>query len=485
MRAPKVALVIGNSRYATAPLRNPVNDARAVANLLVRLGFEVTEKRDITRAQMLAAIRGYTHSLATRKCMGLFYYAGHGAQLAWTNYIVPVDAAIERLDDVPKQAVAVTGLIGGIAKAANPMNVIILDACRDNPFGGDKPIRQKGLSQMDAPPNTLLAYATSPGNVASDGTGANGLYTEYLVREMAVKGAKIEDVFKRVRLGVRRQSDGAQIPWESTSLEEDFYFLPSDQLKRLSEEEKTRRFNEELALWRRIQDSQDPAAFEDYLRRHPSGNFAELAQFRLDRVLAARGEKRIQITSQVGNPFTKGSAFARISKVGDTVTYRVSDLRTGAERRTYTAKVVRVTETEVVHDTGLVSDLLGNQLRTTDGYTFSPNQLAAPEFAVGKRWRTQYEVTDPKGVTWQSYQEIRIVERKWVLTPAGQFNAFRLEGRGVSQNPAGAIEFLITRWHVPDFQWPVVREERRRRGDQEIYAQRLEMLSIKLADDDG
>ena len=104
------------------------------------------------------------------------------------------------------------------------MNIIILDACRDNPFGKKLPTEQKGLSQFDAPPNSLLCYATAPGNVASDGGGTNGLFTENLLREMRNPEAKIEDVFKRVRLKVRLASKGQQIPWESTSLEEDFYF---------------------------------------------------------------------------------------------------------------------------------------------------------------------------------------------------------------------------------------------------------------------
>jgi hypothetical protein len=481
LRSPKLALVFGNGKYSDAPLKNSVNDARAMGDALVRIGFEVTEKLDATRAEMTAAIRAYTRSLAARKCVGVFFYAGHGVQVAWTNYMVPVDAAIDRLEDVPRQAVAVTTLVSGLTRAANPMNVIILDACRDNPFGGDKTARPRGLSQMDAPPSTLLAYATSPGNVASDGEGTNGLYTEHLLRELAVKEARIEDVFKRVRLGVRRKSNGLQIPWESTSLEEDFYFLPSEQLKKLSDEEKQRLFKAELALWKSIQESQDPAPLEAYLRRHPSGDFAELAQLQLDRVLARGGERRIQIASQVGNPFTKGSAFARIARVGDTISYRQVDPRSGAEQRRYTTTVTQVTDTEVVHSNGLVSDLLGNQRRTRDGFVFSPNQLAPSEFAVGKRWRTQFEVTDRKGVTWHSEQEIRITARERVTVPAGSFNAFRLEGRGRAANPAGVTETEIRRWHVPAFQWPVAREEVRRRGGKVLLAQRLEMVSYKLA----
>ena len=142
---------------------------------------------------------------------------------------------IDTIADIPKQGVEVNALLEGLTKAANPMNVIILDACRDNPFGSLKGVDQKGLSQMDAPPNTIISYATAPGNVASDGEGENGLYTENFLREVKVAEAKVEDVFKRVRLNVRRKSNGAQLPWDSSSLEDDFYFIPPKELRKLSD----------------------------------------------------------------------------------------------------------------------------------------------------------------------------------------------------------------------------------------------------------
>ena len=147
--------------------------------------------------------------------MGLFYFAGHGVQLQWQNYLLPVDAKVGTAADVAAQCIDVARLMGGIRQAANPMNVIILDACRDNPFGRDVGAEQKGLSQMDAPPATLLAYATAPGNTADDGSGANGLYTENLLREMTVREAKIEDVFKRVRLACGVPSPDGRIPWRA------------------------------------------------------------------------------------------------------------------------------------------------------------------------------------------------------------------------------------------------------------------------------
>ena len=240
MRAPKVALVVGNSSYKGAPLTNPANDARAISGVLKATGFDVTTRLDAPRSELVKAVQAYTQSLAQRQAVGLFYFAGHGLQLAWRNYMVPVDADVRSAADIQAQCVELGDLLAGITKARNPLNVIILDACRDNPFGNLSGVDQRGLSQMDAPPSTLLAYATAPGNVASDGDGANGLYTEHLLKEIGVPDAKVEDVFKRVRLHVRRRTNGQQIPWESTSLEEDFYFVPPRQLAAVAEAEAER-----------------------------------------------------------------------------------------------------------------------------------------------------------------------------------------------------------------------------------------------------
>lgn len=306
---PRTALVIGNTRYAQAPLRNPVNDAKAIGGELQKLGFKVDLLLDAGRSQMTNSIQAFGSALAKTRGVGLFYYAGHGAQLAWRNYLIPVDAEIEKLEDMRDKTVELNSVLQGLIKAANPMNVIILDACRDNPFGNKVLTEQKGLSQFDAPPGSLLAYATSPGNTAADGEGNNGLYTENLLRELQIPAAKIEDVFKRVRLAVRRRSEGRQIPWESTSLEEDFYFQLPKQARKLSEAELEKQFEEELAVWEKIKESKDTAPIEDYLRRYPSGKFAELAQFRLNRLLAKR-ETAVQIAAVGGalKPATGGSA---------------------------------------------------------------------------------------------------------------------------------------------------------------------------------
>ena len=182
------------------------------------------------------------------------------------------------------------------------------------------------LVRLDAPPGTFLAYATAPGNLASDGEGANGLYTEQLLREIKVPEAKIDDVFKRVRLAVRLKSNGLQVPWESTSLERDFYFIPPRDAAPRKLEETESAFTEELALWESMKSSTDTRPLEDYLRRYPSGRFSELAQFRLDRLLEQKGEKVVRAPDaqrNSGNPFSKGTARVNTDfAVGDTYTYR-------------------------------------------------------------------------------------------------------------------------------------------------------------------
>ena len=398
-RLPKVALIIGNSKYKEAPLKNPANDAKAIGESLTGLGFEVTLRLDTSKLAMDTAITAYVNTLATRKCVGLFYYAGHGIQLAWKNYLLPVDANIDVIGDVAKQSFELNSLIAGLTKASNPMNVIMLDACRDNPFGEAKQPEQKGLSQMDAPHSTILAYATAPGNTASDGEGTNGLYTENLLREIKVKEAKVEDIFKRIRLNVRRTSKGAQIPWESTSLEDDFYFIPPGNLAPPKDEERAKAFAAELKLWESIEASNQIAPFEDYLKRHPSGLFSELAQLRFDILLKKQGEKTIQIASSKGNPFTRGTAMADIAfKVGDVYSYRVVDLASGAEKGKQINTVTQITDREVIYNNGeSATDLLGNTSKTADGRRPSGNQIQPTEYELGKRWVTRFLLSQADG----------------------------------------------------------------------------------------
>lgn len=220
----RVALVIGNAAYKNIPaLGNSTNDAKSMAIVLRKLGFSVVEVVDGSKEQMGKAIDQMQGLLKGKQAVGMLYYAGHGLQLNWHNYMVPVDAKLNQAEDVPKQTIDIENVIDTFKRSATRMNIIVLDACRDNPFAGKA--SGKGLAQLDAPPGTYLAFATSPGNVAEDGDEAsgNGLFTQFLLKELQ-KPARIEDVFKRVRLQVRQKSQGRQIPWDSSSLEDDFAF---------------------------------------------------------------------------------------------------------------------------------------------------------------------------------------------------------------------------------------------------------------------
>ncbi len=221
----RLALVIGNSSYQSAPLKNPANDAADIAKTLRGFGFQVTLKQNQGREAMAQAIREFGNQLK-RGGTGLFYYAGHGMQVKGRNYLIPVDADIQSEDEVPYRSIDVNEVLAKMESARNRINLVILDACRNNPFARSFRSSAQGLAQMEAPVGTLIAFATAPGSVAADGQGRNGLYTQHLLSAINQPGLKIEDVFKRVRAGVRKDSGNRQVPWENTSLEGDFYFQP-------------------------------------------------------------------------------------------------------------------------------------------------------------------------------------------------------------------------------------------------------------------
>jgi uncharacterized caspase-like protein len=306
----RVALVVGNSAYLQSPLANPRNDAQAMTALLRRAGFVVDQQLDTTQVQLTDAVARFGQAIKDPQVrFGLFYYAGHGLQLEWRNYLVPVSADIRSAEDVRKQTVDVSALLSYMGQAKGRSFLVILDACRDDPFAGSYRPSAKGLSQFDAPVGSLLAYATAPGSVALDGEGQNGLYTGNLLREFSVPGVRVEDAFKRVRLNVRLASHGQQIPWESTSLEDDVYLFPSARRK-LSDEEQDRQLEQEIASWVKVKSSRDPEQLADYIRQYPSGSASELAQARLSRLLSAQArQESVQVAAAVvpGAPMLRDS----------------------------------------------------------------------------------------------------------------------------------------------------------------------------------
>ena len=177
----RMALVMGNAAYEIGPLRNPVNDATDIATTLQQLSFQVTLLRDADLRTMLEGVDAFSRQLR-QGGIGLFYFAGHGLQVSGENYLIPVRARINREQDVPYEAVPVGRILGSMEDAANGFNILILDACRDNPFARQWRSSQRGLAVTQAVAGSLIAYATAPGAVAVDGSGRNGLYTTYVLR---------------------------------------------------------------------------------------------------------------------------------------------------------------------------------------------------------------------------------------------------------------------------------------------------------------
>jgi Caspase domain len=228
-RGKRFALVIGNGAYAGAnPLQNPPNDARAMSAALREIGFDVAERIDLNSRDMKRAVIDFGNKLQNYE-VGLFYYAGHGIQSNGKNYLIPVDAEIQKEVDISVDGVDLDTVLAQIESAKNRLNIVILDACRNTFSTRSWRSQGRGLLQIsNAPSGIFIAYATAPGSVAIDNTsGQNGLYTQELLKAVRQPGLRIEEVFKQVRLRVKELSNGQQIPWESSSLEGEFYFIPT------------------------------------------------------------------------------------------------------------------------------------------------------------------------------------------------------------------------------------------------------------------
>jgi hypothetical protein len=224
----RLALIIGNSDYKSGnKLSNPTNDAKAIARALEDVGFTVLSYLNADLRTMKKAMDDFGEKLKDYD-VGLFYYAGHGLQVRGNNFLIPVDASLQVEQDVDYDCVDAGRLLGKMEAAGTSTNIIILDACRDNPFerswSGRSAGKTQGLAFMNAPSGSIIAYATSPGKTASDGTGKNGLYTEAILKYIKEPKMPIEDFFKNVRAEVETKSNKKQTPWESTSLKGNFYF---------------------------------------------------------------------------------------------------------------------------------------------------------------------------------------------------------------------------------------------------------------------
>lgn len=282
----RTALVIGNGAYKVAPLANPVADAKIVAEALLAARFRVIRLENASRETMLKAITEFGDEIDLGG-VGVFYYAGHGVQVRGENYLVPVDAKIDREEEIRTRSVNAQEILDRMASAKNGLNLVFLDACRNDPFPRASRSSASGLAKMDAALGTLVSFATAPGSVAEDGERANSPYSRHLAAAIREPGLRIEDVLKRVRSRVREETHGRQITWDNSSIEGDFFFHPGEARAAAASAVDTGP-QAETVFWSSIKDSQNPREFEIYLKRYPDGEFAELAQERLAALEAER-----------------------------------------------------------------------------------------------------------------------------------------------------------------------------------------------------
>ena len=516
----RIALVIGNGRYGAAPLPNPGNDATAMADLLDQAGFSVERLLDAGRDEMATVIWRFAQTAQRGETrMALFYYAGHGAQLDWRNYLLPVDAQVRNSQELRERCVDLGLLLGQWAEVKDKTFIVILDACRNDPFGDGYRPEHKGLSQFDAPVGCLLAYATAPGNVAADGAGKNGLYTEHLVRELSRRGTRIEDALKRVRLGVRLASGGEQVPWETTSLESDV-FIFNDAPRKLSESELEKLYEAEVAEWERIKGGREVAPYAAYLSQYPNGRFAEIAQMRINRLLAAAvrppaapqpapglvgvppaptsaapaidlvpGGALPHFLVPSANPYSAGTyPLGRHFTLGDVAEFSRTDSMTGVQEASWRLTITRVDEAAdrvEANDGEHVYDLMGNELVSPmSGRRDVPGQFAPAELQLGKRWSAAW-VQSVQERTLHIELDLRIVAFETIKTALGEFSAFRVEGSGwqIRRSWHGGpnmIQSLFRRyWITPGINYALRFEATNRASGRVTRSDRIDLTALR------
>ena len=224
-RGKRYALVVGNANYSPAigKLKNAVNDAVDIGKKLKKLGFEVQTLTDSNLQKMEAGVAKIAQKIRQDDTV-LFYYAGHGVAIEGENYLLPTGMGIKDAVDVKYKSLNLSYVLDKLDRGSNGVTMVVLDACRNNPFPVSRGVGRAGLVQASGPVGTIIAYSTAPGDVAQDGSGRNGLYTKHLLAEMSKPNIKLEDVFKKVRVAVEDDTQGSQVPWENSSLKGDFYF---------------------------------------------------------------------------------------------------------------------------------------------------------------------------------------------------------------------------------------------------------------------
>ena len=287
----RIALIIGNSEYTTiSRLANPRNDARLMAKTLESVGFEVVTAVDATRVEMGRAIRKFRNALtkAGPDAVGLFFFAGHGVQALGGNYLIPIGATIESDADLEIEALSTAYIMRQFERAGNRLNLLVLDACRNNPFKGQFRNALRGLQRIEHGSGAMIAFSAGPGQAALDGKDDNSPYTKALVKAMQVPGLKVEEVFKRVRIEVERETGGAQTPWEESSLRGEFYFKPAENtvVDETTVTDPITTATDPLKVpgrdtWTAIQNTRSKAVLRTFVAEYPDSIYAKFARARL------------------------------------------------------------------------------------------------------------------------------------------------------------------------------------------------------------
>jgi hypothetical protein len=295
----RVALVIGNSNYAkVTPLSNPTHDADDMAAQLRKIGFDVVKYNNV-KIQQIGTVLSEFRSKLKPGSAALVFYAGHGMQIKGENYFPVVDADIHTEEDVPNQSISLRQITGILEDSKTRLNLVFLDACRNNPYTRGFRSVEGGLARVTAPSGTLISYATRPGSVAADGDGRNGLYTSKLLHHMTSQ-REIELTLKDVLSEVKTSSKGKQEPWIEGAIEGNFCFggcsgspapapvsEPIQQAEQKPETPITNNSdNFELTFWNSIKDSKNPDDFKAYLTKYPNGQFEALANNKLKPTVA-------------------------------------------------------------------------------------------------------------------------------------------------------------------------------------------------------
>lgn len=455
----RVALVIGNASYPTSPLDNPVNDARLIADALQKAGFKVARHENLNRGGMINAVREFG-DLLTDRTVAVFFYSGHAVQVRDHNYLVPVDVFPRSEDEVPVVGLDVGFVLGRMSHARSRINIVILDACRDNPFAG-KTRPARGLAQMDAPAGTLIAFSTAPGKVAEDNTiVGSSLYSGSLAKHLTTPGLPVETVFKRVREAVIQGSDQRQVPWESSSLLGEFAFVPGMATPAVANAEQEAAG--ELAFWNSIQSSSRAEEYRAYLRQYPKGRFTELARTRIAAFSAAAASAQpvtARVEPQVAALLTRADRPELLPRAGDSWRYRVQDqFRIGD--LFLTATVSELTADGIVETWTTTSDAkvrstlvpLAAEFSSLPGWSLTPPQFA-PYLLAAETLRAGQKVGDARRTVEQAVVPLKAVVEgvEDIVVAAGRFRATKIVLRGRTQvRGSGPISVEHVIWYAPE-----------------------------------